>query len=773
MPIAGISHIVIQSETNPVRFENFCRELYQKAEGITLVSTSSNYDQGRDAKSIGRSKGTHRTIICCSLDQEPDSKVERDLERLQSTTAPELLVYCSSQKLTEHHGDQITQTIREHLAASTSVVVLGSLALADLAERFPEILQRFYSCEIKAIEASLLSPVKSEEKAETKGLRLALIAFCSEDAKTLRSVISKRAVMEILNSSEQSVPKDIALKLSSDLGIPRPIIPQFIESVLAGLDGDGFVATQKGLWSLTDAGRKELGQLPLEGARELLAGRIVVRAGLEELTGVKLTDSHFEAIWATLLDSLSHMFYSNGLAVIQAIDRLLAPKDVPPTSAPNIEKLLEETARRVGQTAAGPDLAQGLEQAILDIFGERTGAAFDWLSRISERFVTLCALGLESTSAEEIKRSVLRNQVVLDSHIVITLVCEGEPEHETTTELVNRFRRLGGRFLLASPVLEEVAYHAWISEKDFRETQILLGKLSNDEQRRYVANAFARAFHKIARDASEGKKWPLYIKQFRGNAPSDFSNLLASLQPQLGAEMLPVGYDQETEAKITESLKTTVAYAKKVDPRTLDTDDVIKLERDGKLIASIAAIRASFRRAGDASTVLLLSSSTRLRRIDERFRSVLGQPPAVISLSAFSYLLSLIPEVQMGLNTLRRALFEFGEMAHLSDVNRVALRVIKGQGEYDLPWARRGMLERQLLDVIFHEAGRKDMRPQALRDQFSSGDQAARPAEMIINALEQMAVSDSKSAELQQAQLKIKDLEETIAILKRRLKSNG
>lgn len=773
MSIPGIAQIIIQSETNPVRFENFCRGLYQKAEGMTLVPTSSNYDRGRDAKSIGRSTGTHRGIICCSLDQDPDAKVERDLETVQSTTVPELLVYCSSQGLTEHHSDQIARYIRDRLAPSTSVVVLGSKALADLAERFPAVLEQFYPAEIKAIENSLLSPLKAGETAETRGLRLALVAFCSEDAKTLRRVISQRAVMEILRAPAHLTPADIAQNLSVELGLPKPIIPQFIESVLTALRDDGLVTGKQEGWSLTDRGREELEKYPLEGARELLAGRAVIRTGLEELTGVTLAESHFETVWATLLDSLSHLFYSNGLAVIQAIDRLLSPKGGTPGFGPNLEKLMEDTARRVGQTAAGADLAESLEQAILDIFSERRGAAFDWLSRISERFVALCALGLESTSAEEIRRSVLRNRIVLDSDIVLTLLCEGEPEHETATELLNRYRRLGGRFLLASPVLEEVAYHAWISEKDFRETHSLLGKLSGQDQGRYVANAFVRAFHRLVRDASDGKKWPLYIKQFRGNAPSDFSNLLASLQPQLGADMLPVGYDQDTEARITDSLKASVAGAKRVDPTMLDTDDLIKLERDGKLIASIASVRANLRRAGDTSSVVLLSSSTRLRRIDERFRNVLGEPPAVISLSAFSYLLSLIPDVQLGLNTLRRALFEFGEMAHLSDVNRVALRVIKAQGDYDLPWARRGMLEKQLDSVIMLEAKKRDMRPQALREQFSTGDQAARPAELIITALEQMAISDAKSIELQQAKRKIRDLEETVAALKSRLNTRA
>ena len=68
---------IITGETNDSRFEKFCRVLLQKSEGITLVSTSSSYDLGRDGVSVRRTRGTHAEVVCCTIDKDIESKVVR------------------------------------------------------------------------------------------------------------------------------------------------------------------------------------------------------------------------------------------------------------------------------------------------------------------------------------------------------------------------------------------------------------------------------------------------------------------------------------------------------------------------------------------------------------------------------------------------------------------------------------------------------------------------------------------------------------------------
>jgi hypothetical protein len=130
----------------------------------------------------------------------------------------------------------------------------------------------------------------------------------------------------------------------------------------------------------------------------------------------------------------------------------------------------------------------------------------------------------------------------------------------------------------------------------------------------------------------------------------------------------------------------------------------------------------------------------------------------------------MLPSVELGAGTLRRALFEFGETAHLPDTDRLALRVIRGHGDFDIPWARRRTLQFELEKSIRNEASKRDQDPQALRRQFASGDESARPAEIILDALHNMAANDTKLQELETAHRRIRMLESELDGLRQRLK---
>jgi hypothetical protein len=71
------------------------------------------------------------------------------------------------------------------------------------------------------------------------------------------------------------------------------------------------------------------------------------------------------------------------------------------------------------------------------------------LLALPERFVALCSLGLEATSADEIRKILLRYQLTLDTDIVLTFLCAGEPDHEAATELLNRWLNIRGEITVA------------------------------------------------------------------------------------------------------------------------------------------------------------------------------------------------------------------------------------------------------------------------------------------------------------------------------------
>src|SRR5437016_8458491 len=139
-----------------------------------------------------------------------------------------------------------------------------------------------------------------------------------------------------------------------------------------------------GTWRLTPRGSEEAESVPPEAAKEVLAGRTIVRDALQRLIGKKIDDQQYDLIWSSVLDFFSEYFYNSGFVIISAVNAVLGGKAQKSTTS--LDKLIEEGAKKVRTHIATPELGNQIEQAIKDVFTERTGPAFEWLSRLCERF---------------------------------------------------------------------------------------------------------------------------------------------------------------------------------------------------------------------------------------------------------------------------------------------------------------------------------------------------------------------------------------------------
>jgi hypothetical protein len=755
---------IIKGETNDSRFEKFCRVLLQKSEGVTLVSTSASYDLGRDAVSIRPTKGTHAEVLCCTIDKEIESKVIRDATRLAATTVPDHVYYCCSVPLTEHKINELSADFRAEVQKPVGITFLGARQLSDIAERFPEVFREFYHSEVKSAESTLQAFQVGQPTTETRGLRLALLSFGSDQAQELRQQITTRAVLDVMSTCDTCTSAEIAAKLSSDLGLPSTVSDAYIRFTLQTTTLQGLTEiVGKTTWRLTDQGKETAKSVPPEAALEILAGRTIVRGALQRLIGKQIVDAQYDLIWSALLDFLSEYFYTSGLVIISAVNSFLGDTSHVQKTKASLDQVIEEGAKKVRAHIKTPELADEIELAIRDVFTERTGEVFDWLSRLCERFVILCALGLEGTSSDEVRTVLLHNRLVLDTDIILTTLCESEPDYQAGRELISRFRQIGGKVVLSSQVLEEVAYHAWIADREFRDSIPLFGKLGPDDLRKYLRNTFVRAFFLLGwKREAKVEQWDLYINQYRGNQPHDYSKLLKVLQTSLLAERLPDLVDEALRRDVTEFMKESAARSRNLSVGQLGQDELGKAETDGKVLGSICAARENLRQQGSEDTVVLLSSSNRLRRADNQFRTRLAAPNAVISPGAFSYLLSLVPGVNLGLSTLRRALFDFRDSGRLADTQRLALKVLKSSGLYDIPWATRGTLEEHLNSKLRQEADKVGEKIEVVKKKFAVGDPSINSAQLILDAVKEMAVSDKREKELAEAQRRIVELEDQV-----------
>lgn len=645
----AIAEIVIKTDRTDYRFEEFARALCSREHGVEFLPTSKTWDRGRDGRTTGSSSSGFANLLCATLNKDLDGKVEADLLRLTATSSPRHLIYCCSQPLSEQAIDNIDKTIRRHVP-SGSITVYGSEQLAHLAVKHNEVFERYYPAELQSIRGSLLERPEDEDHI---GLRLAFITIGAEEGPALRAAILQRTVLELLKVKGSQTAAMLAQGFSTDLKLPRVLPVSLIEGVIKGEWKEGTVTPAEGKWTITAYGEKRLAEVPVEATDYLLKGRLAIREKLESLIGVRFAETQYEQIWSALLDFLGALFYQNGLSVIHAIDAFLSGNE--PAETPDLKALLGEGARKCAALCAStPETSHRLQNAIVDTLTERTGPAFEWLTRTCERFVTLCCLGLEARSSEDIRNSLIAHDLVLDSDVILNYLCEGEPDHKATVELLGRWLKAGGHVLVAPVVLEEVAYHAWISQTDFVQTEHLFGKLQRYELRRFIRNAFVRAFHVVSKNLLH---WDMYISQFRGNSQTDYSKIKNRLQLKLSAATLPDNYDETLAKDITVYALKESAREKIVDIEEIEEDTRHKLKRDGRLLASVSAARNSSAGVQGAHGVFLLSSSHILQKADLKFKESLGKRGLVLSRAGFAYLLSMISDTHLSPDTLRRSLF--------------------------------------------------------------------------------------------------------------------
>lgn len=754
--LTDIATIILGQETSGTHFEKFCAELLEKVENVPFVTTSASYDRTRDAIGLGRSRGSHFNIVLCTLNKNLEPKVAEDAERLAKYTQPDRIEYCHNHPLSQKASDELTNILRK-VFPKTSVAVKGSDILSQLAEKHWNIFEKHYGPEVRVISG--LASGRPSAALEQRGLVLALVAFGSEDARRLREEVSRAAILSAIKEKGTADLKEIGSFLTDGLQLPISLNEEFVESILRDAADTGFIVKKAGGWELTDVGQRVSVSLGTEAAEQLLAGRNIIRQKLEVAIGKGLSESHYDLVWATLQDFFADLFYSNGLTTICAVNDVLSGAVSHGTDKGNLYTLVAAGAQKVKAVTGDPELGAELERAVLDIFTERTGDAFEWLARVAERFVALCSLGLEATTADEIRRILRRYVLVLDSDIILTYLCGGEPDHEAARELMNRWLELGGEILLAPTVLTEVAAHAWISDRSFPDTVHLLGKLQREELPHYTDNAFVRAFHAYSKSYADREKWRTFIGQFQGKAAEDYSNVEDILIDELRAKPLPNKYDQEFAKHIADHLKDRAASRKQISVHMLGQDEAGKLTRDGQLLATIAAARDANREAQVDKTVVIITSSLRLRHADDHFRAKMHNPEAVMSLSALSYLLSMLPENPLGAGALRRTLFEFTVKPDSRDTSQLAMQVIKSAGNYDIPLARRVTLRNQLEKSIRHHAEMRGLRKEDLERDFERHKPSVPYAEIITETVRNMA---TKPRELIDAESRIRELQKRV-----------
>jgi hypothetical protein len=192
-----------------------------------------------------------------------------------------------------------------------------------------------------------------------------------------------------------------------------------------------------------------------------------------------------------------------------------------------------------------------------------------------------------------------------------------------------------------------------------------------------------------------------------------------------------------------------------------------KCRRDGILFGIVLKARDISRQAGIRGSTIIWSSSRLLKEVDEIFRSELGHPDAVVSTAALGCLLTLTPGVQMGLGTLRGVLFDSGLAARLTPLQRYAYRLISASEQFDLPWSKRVTLQKELGERLLADARARGEPLQEIRKRVLKSDNPEYSVKILVDTLDEMAVTPKIGKELAKARQEVKRLERELEQLKR------
>lgn len=767
---------IINFEIYSQRFERFAKEIVEQLEGgRPVVLTSPSWDLGRDGRSA---VAREEIVVCASLSAKVTDKSRTDVQRLVSTTPRiESLYFISSQELSEHAADTTKGDLENLLPAETHVAVLGSNHIAGLVcERWPEMMDRFYRGEVDDLRTMLFSG-EEDEPREEQALKLALSVSPSDDTEEIRDKVYDASLYKVFSDNEWRSVASASRDLSAFLKAGRSLPSDLVRLRLDRLHESGGLSKSHNLYKITETGHSIIAKTEESAAKNINIGRNELIDAIEEEIGQNIIQDHRDQIWKVLKERLAWIFYARGQEMLATMSELVgsdADGQEPTedssaaTEPPDFADLVRELADAVARTTSNAEQADELRTAVADLFSQKVGPAFKWLVQTCAAFVSACSLGLEHTTGKAIADVLGRTTLVLDTDVMLSLLNEGEPDHESVNSMVKRWQALGGHVVTARPVLKEVAHHAWIAEQDYQNVRDLLPGDELDRVR-YINNSFVRGFAELLeQNKAKSSDWPRYIREFKGKGSWDEESVEAIIVRDYKIDIAPPPSVKEEDIQCNVS-KRLRDQASKIENQRTRKNVLDKSRRDAELYASLIRLIRSERKTSMDAGCYLVSSARRLQDIEDKFGET-GEKRAVVSIASVLYMLSLVPGVSLSPKALNAFLFETRGTVFDSELERVVLRVIKSSGEASLPWAKRTTMMRNLRRQIVDRSGKKG-------DRTESGDKdilrhvdsemgSERFAEEVKNALDSVAADTQTEKRNRELSNRVKELEKEIERLR-------
>lgn len=750
--------LILDTEEDSRRFEEFCCQLLSEISGRSVLPTSRSWDKGRD----GRTADFNDALFtACSVgSQDPGIKFQKDLARLATYDGNFKAYLCTSQVRSEQAVDlhKRSLTLPPHCRG---IEVLGRDQITELGVRHEQVFLRHYANDLDSLRQSLSA---GASEADNKGLRIALTLHGTDAGAEARQRALQACLLISLPKGREATLATVVKSCTDNLSLPRLLNANSLRPALTDLIGLGLVKsrinneTGVALYSLTENGAAKSNEILAAGAERLNQGRLAIETEFWEHTDKERDASSFDLIWKKLEEAMSDMFLRHGIDIVESVALLIGGQAIA-GAQDSLADSIESLARSI---EASQDWGEGhrhdYADAIRQMFSDSKSPAFDWLVELCAAYVSVCAMGLDRDSQKAIEDQISRTPLLLDTDVTLTYLSEGEPGHDAVTDVLAAWR---SKRLVSEDVALECAHHAWIAPNEYNAQRDAVEDLETDIHDS-IGNVFVRGYRRLL-ERREAVKWWDYIRAFRGKSQTDWKPIVDILSEDGFEVVRNHGIDIAAAQRVAADL-----YRKKSFGRTLGSRDTKRLhdkaDRDGRLIACLVKVRKS-----NGEKAVLVTSSSLLRHSCETL-GLDGDRPASVSFGAVAYLVALLPGAEVNQKVIKRALFDVGVYARQKKCEQIVLGVLEASSPFRVHRKRRGFLKQEIrrkLFAIAHQRGQsKEEVEEEIRQSYEAG-QAGDAIKALVTEVAREVVDPTAARTIDELSKRIQELEAEKALLKR------
>jgi hypothetical protein len=723
-----IAKPIIQNENYPIRFENFCIDLYTEVCGREVTTTSPTWDIGIDGRSLIINGQVF--YLCSTIDKNWEPKVSKDLFKISQAIDASLdlhLIYCLNIPLTEYAIKGIRTEAFEKIKHLTEVDVLSLHQIAAISEKHQEVFFKHYASEYEDAKSLLFDHKQQDDDFARKGFQIAISTQLNDDALVLRSNLLNSLILQSLHERPLTF-LSLANNVSKVLHLEKSIGETALQSAINSLEQSDSIIVSNGIVSLTSKGLQLISEMQVTGTSNLLEGRKIFKESLSKLLGQEMDDEDFRIIWKHIQSAIAFLFYNEGLRVTQLVTAILDNKKklkLPAEYTEIVHGVADDVATRLSSMHS-KDVVLNIRQSVFDVLHGENEEAFNWLSSLGVVYISLLSLGLDTDASKVIHDHLKQIRLLLDTNVVLDYLCEGERGNKPTVLLLNRWLELGGMLQCPQTVLDETCHHAFNADYEYNRLWRYLHNYTYESALEEINNAFLRAFCAKAQGKYHRSAWAEYMDNFRSSNVSDTSRIEAILSDELKCSKFQ---DNAADASLVQEIADYIFNYRKNSSRDLTQQEETQLRekcyRDGILLSSVFTTQDS-----QIATYTVISSSSAMHNASQYFAQK-GIYFNVLPWNGIAFLMSLLPEARLQLSSLKGAMFDVNIRHRTKPLEQYALNVIRETRQGSYGFSRRTHLARKL-DKRLSEVARQEG--------FSGLDAVKRVKELFAKPYENMEV---------------------------------